>query len=278
MKTIEYVDATAFLADARRFLEEKETLNSLILGLAIQLEESGNQALFFSVKQNEEILIVAMQTPPLKLLLSDGDPSALPCFLAYINASTRSLQVPGLTGPRQITKAFAKLWPEKHTIVMRQLVYRLEKVKLPEHPATGYLRPAQESDLDLLVKWRIAFTREAMGETVAEEEIRSTLIQRIPTQSLFIWDDQGPVSMAAVARPTRNGVSVNFVYTPTVHRKKGYASITVAEMSQKMLKQGYQFCTLFTDADFPSSNKIYQSMGYFEVGHFLSIAFEKSKD
>ena len=45
----------------------------------------------------------------------------------------------------------------------------------------------------------------------------------------------------------------------------------MASLSQQLLDQGYQFCSLFTDAANPTSNKIYQKIGYYEVAKFQSI-------
>ena len=79
--------------------------------------------------------------------------------------------------------------------------------------------------------------------------------------------------MAGIARPTTNGMCINYVYTPPAHRKRGLASSCVASLSQLILDRGYQFCTLFTDEDFPTSNRIYKRMGYKEVATFASIQF-----
>jgi len=40
---------------------------------------------------------------------------------------------------------------------------------------------------------------------------------------------------------------MKLVYTPPEYRQKGYATTTVAELSQKSLDMGYQFCCLYTD-------------------------------
>jgi len=52
------------------------------------------------------------------------------------------------------------------------------------------------------------------------------------------------------------------VYTPPEFRGRGYASALVAALSQAMLDAGYHFCTLFTDLANPTSNHIYQAIGY----------------
>ena len=79
----------------------------------------------------------------------------------------------------------------------------------------------------------------------------------------MIWEKKGiPVSMAGYAGPTPNGIRIGAVYTPPEQRKKGYASAVTGGLSQHMLDLGYRFCFLFTDLLNPTSNHIYQQIGY----------------
>ena len=55
---------------------------------------------------------------------------------------------------------------------------------------------------------------------------------------------------------------VNAVYTPPGLRGRGYASACVAALSQKLLDEGRRYCFLFTDLANPTSNRIYQAVGY----------------
>ncbi|MNT82395.1 FR47-like protein [compost metagenome] len=88
----------------------------------------------------------------------------------------------------------------------------------------------------------------------------------IQKQNVYLWIVDGEiVSMANASRPTENGVSISGVYTPPAKRKIGYASAVVASLSQKMLDSGKKFCVLYTDLANPTSNKIYQEVGYKEV-------------
>ena len=70
------------------------------------------------------------------------------------------------------------------------------------------------------------------------------------------------VSMAKKAQTTPNGQIVNAVYSLPNERKKGYATEVVAKVSQSILDSGKKFCFLFTDLANPTSNKIYQTIGY----------------
>jgi predicted GNAT family acetyltransferase len=79
--------------------------------------------------------------------------------------------------------------------------------------------------------------------------------------------------MAAVSRPTPNGISVSLVYTPPEKRGNGYASACVAALSQRQLDAGKRFCTLFTDLSNSTSNALYQRVGYRPLAEFVEIRF-----
>jgi predicted GNAT family acetyltransferase len=63
------------------------------------------------------------------------------------------------------------------------------------------------------------------------------------------------------------------VYTPPEWRGKGYASACVAALSQLCLDSGYQFCMLYTDLANPTSNSIYQKIGYQPIGESREYRF-----
>ena len=85
-------------------------------------------------------------------------------------------------------------------------------------------------------------------------------------RGLLIWEKDGvPVSMAGYAGPTPSGIRIGAVYTTPEQRKNGYASAVTAGLSQHLLDIGYKFCFLFTDLLNPTSNHIYQQIGYVPV-------------
>ena len=70
------------------------------------------------------------------------------------------------------------------------------------------------------------------------------------------------MSLAVSKGPTPNGIRIGPVYTPPEQRGHGYASACTATLSQMMLDSGYRYCFLFTDLSNPTSNSIYQKIGY----------------
>jgi predicted GNAT family acetyltransferase len=143
----------------------------------------------------------------------------------------------------------------------------------PARPGRGTVRAAGEADADRLVPWAEAFLRD-VDMPKGRDECAGMMAERIREQRLFVWCDPEPVSMAGWAGRTPNGVRVNFVYTPPECRGRGYASACVAALSQHLLDSGRKFCCLFTDLANPTSNKIYQAIGYRRVCDFRYVRFE----
>jgi hypothetical protein len=100
------------------------------------------------------------------------------------------------------------------------------------------------------------------------------MIQHSERRGLGFWEDGGQgVSFAAYGNPTPHGIRIAPVYTPPEVRGRGYASACVAALSQCLLDSGRQQCYLYTDLANPTSNKIYQAIGYRPVGDAIEMQF-----
>ena len=93
------------------------------------------------------------------------------------------------------------------------------------------------------------------------------------TPASSIWDDGGPVSLAGYGGTTPSGSRIGPVYTPPEHRGRGYGSAVTAAVTRDRLAAGRRFCFLYTDLSNPTSNKIYEAIGYRRVCESLEIAF-----
>jgi hypothetical protein len=118
----------------------------------------------------------------------------------------------------------------------------------------------QKSDLPTVGSWALAFHREANPDNPIDPVV--AMQTDVEKQRVFVWDDEGATSMAVVAGRTGRSVRISIVYTPPEHRRRGYASAGVADLTQRLLKEGAAFCSIITDATNPTSNKIYQAIGY----------------
>jgi predicted GNAT family acetyltransferase len=140
------------------------------------------------------------------------------------------------------------------------------------------MRPATDGESELMEAWLVGFHHDALREEPDLERIQK-LVQSYNSaepqlRGLRIWDVDGqPVSMVAYSGPTPNGIRIGSVYTPPEQRKQGYASALTAEVSQYLLDQGHKFVFLFTDLLNPTSNHIYQEIGYKPVCDVDRIMF-----
>jgi predicted GNAT family acetyltransferase len=275
-------DARAFLDAAGVFLERREAEHNLLFGIAANLVVDPGRSMtappqFAVVRRTDEVVAAAVMTPPFNLVLSlTDDPGAMPALADALRRGR--VHVPGVTAPPDMAKAFAGAWLGAHQTAIRSMaerIYRLESV-IPVTGVPGTLRIADPSDRDLLVAWFHAFLLEAL-EGSRENEARDLVdaALRTGTRTYYLWEHEGrTVSMAGVTGPTPHGIRVGPVYTPPADRGHGFASAVTAAASQVQLDQGRRFVFLFTDLSNPTSNKIYQAIGYEPVIDIDQWSFE----
>jgi GNAT superfamily N-acetyltransferase len=272
MRLTRFEDAAEFYRRAEPFLLEREADHNLILGICadlIQHPEHYTQPPFLAVlEEGQAVIAAAMMTPPHNLVLSHSLSPEGPEFLAR-ELYGIGMALPGVNGPSSVSQAFVGQWQASSgrscRLAMTMRIYQLVTVR-PVTGVAGHMRRATEADRDLLLDWFDAFNREALGEedrATAESAVDRFL--HTGARGLYLWIDRQPVSMAGSSGPTPNGIRISAVYTPPECRRKGYASACVAALSQRLLDSGRKFCFLFADLSNPTSNKIYQDIGYMPV-------------
>jgi predicted GNAT family acetyltransferase len=269
-----FATASDFLAAARTFLLEDEARNNLILSLAERLAsgpiESSENPVFAVVDDQTGVALAALRTPPQNLVLSAvRDRGALRILATELYALIPYL--PGVNATAADGGHFAEEWQRlsgrRGRVHRHERIYQLDRVEVvPEtHRA---IRPATHEDRALLVDWLGGFASEALGVEPDAVELERAVTAQLGNDSTravayFIWDDGGgPVALAGLSGHTPNGVRVSAVWTPTEHRRHGYATALVARLSQTALDSGRRFCFLYTDRANPISNRIYQRIGY----------------
>ena len=278
MQVIRNKTAAEFLARTKPWLEKAEAKNNLILGIAAYFASCAGQLkgspYFLTVEGNGTIVGAALMAPPRRILLTRMPHPAVTLLADYLLEGAAS--VPGVLGPKAEAKLFANHWTSKtgrscHP-KMSERIYACEKVIPPVH-AFGQLKPAKEVDQALLSDWCEQFCIDARidDETVY---FKAQLPRKLADQSIFVWETDEAVSMAAIERETAHGVAISWVYTPRHLRNKGYATACVAALTQRMLDSGKQFCCLYTDLTNPTSNSIYQKIGYQPICDVQDWIFE----
>ena len=129
-----------------------------------------------------------------------------------------------------------------------------------------------------MVDWMVAFDEEAMGSESGRQDMIALVDGMLtsPARAGYLWELDGtPVSMCQAAGPTPHGIRIGAVYTPPDRRRRGYASAITAAVSREHLGDGRRWCFLFTDLANPTSNRIYQAIGYRPIRDFELIRFEQ---
>lgn len=275
-------DAALFLAANRDELEQHEAANSLMLGICDRLvrdpPRDAPAPCLASVEVSAGLALAAIMTPPHKLVVYGlgGDLSAAARILVE-GLIREGWQVPGVLGSRKAASFVADSWGtatgETCLLEMRQAVYEIRKVET-RAPERGRLIQATDQHVPIVARWSYSFQVSIFGEADADSETEAVR-SRVESGRVYLWEDGGPVSMAARVRPTKHGVCISGVYTPPELRGRGYATACVGELSRVLLQEGYSFCALFADLSNAAANRVYLKVGYRRICDYDEYAFSQ---
>lgn len=271
-----------FMKEAEPLLLKKETCNNLMLGILnryVELRQSAivSEGNYGIVYDGNEPIDAIMQTPPKNWIFADVENTPETAMHEVANQLKKDgYDVPGVIGPNKGVEAFVAHWARETSNVpklhMKQLIYQLDDV-YPAPSSSGYLEKASEQHEPLIAKWLFQFGKETVEE-ITREKAKEMAASFVDAGSAYVWlVDDTPVSMLNRSRETKNGATVNAVYTPDDHKRKGYATSAIAALSQLLLDEGFRFCSLYTDLLNPTSNHIYKRIGYYEVGTSIVYTF-----
>jgi GNAT superfamily N-acetyltransferase len=157
---------------------------------------------------------------------------------------------------------------------MEQCLFRLEEL----HPPVGVAgRPglAGEAERELVHEWVKAFMIEAHDVAArSPATVRRVADRLVDEDGGWLWfaTDGTPVSLAGRRPVLAGSARVGPVYTPPEQRGRGYGSAVTAAATQAILDDG-GVPVLFTDLANPTSNKIYQLLGYRPVERRVVVTF-----
>jgi predicted GNAT family acetyltransferase len=270
-------DPADFLEAATPLLLADEARHNLMLGIAGTLRDHPlryPEYRLWLVAKGSATVGAALRTPPHKLILArPRADSVLEALVAGIDD-----ELPGVVAALPEAETFAAAWAAKVSATPRKTraegLFALERVK-PVPAVAGRMRVADSTDRPLLIDWFTAFAEEALGEDAVLEKPDRAIDHRLTadTAGIVLWEVEHTVSLAAFGNPTPNGIRIGPVYTPPEHRRHGYASALVAELSARLLAER-RFCFLFTDLANPTANQIYEQIGYRRVCEAAEIVFE----
>lgn len=266
-----YDDAASVMASAGEFLRSRPVAHNLILTLLDARLIHSEAARYWVASRAGEVAGVVFQSPLTRpALLVPMQPDVIEALVEAI--ASEGIVLPGVNGDAATAASFAGRWTERCKMpalpVMGLRLYELQDLQ-PIRPVDGFLRQVLASDRDLAIKWVREFNIEIHEPDGDFEKMADAWIA---LGQIWLWENDGPVSMAVCRKPVEGVVRVSGVYTPPECRRHGYAEACVYEVSRRILESGHR-PILYTDLGNPTSNSIYRRIGYKAVAEGLFYRF-----
>lgn len=294
MTTLEFFeDPARFLEHAQEHLVRDPVVSTVVASVAVRLREEDAAGVswlpgvprWFAVARGPgaQVCGVAMRTargaPMPAYVLPMPAEAARSLARAVVDRGEPLTSVNGaLPATRHVAEELARLVGGKVHVAMHSRLFELTTLVPPPIPP-GRLRVAVAADVDLVRAWTRQFLadsdRQAGRPPGTTKDIaassREDLLRRIAGSTYWLWEvDGSAVSMTGVNPPGLGVSRLGPVYTPPEHRGRGYAGAAVAEVSRRVLDAGLRVC-LFTDQANPTSNRIYQRLGYQPVADMVNL-------
>ncbi|MFF2041342.1 GNAT family N-acetyltransferase [Kitasatospora sp. NPDC058170] len=273
-----------FRAHTDAFLAERPAENTVLLTVVHRLAGHGLDVFgelppvfgWWRAEPGGPVAGAFVQTPPFEPRLGVMPVEAAAELAEVLAAAGADVQ--GVSGGEAPARAFSAAWQAAtgatDSVKNNQRLYRLGELTLdPARTPAGHHRLAVPADRELLIGWYRAF----LAETgVLLPNIARSVDDRTAAGGLHVWEVAGrPVTMAGVS-PVIAGMSrIGPVYTPHELRGRGYASGVTAAASAHALRSGAAEVLLYTDLANPTSNNIYQRIGYRPVEDCLTLDFRR---
>ncbi|MFJ3719014.1 GNAT family N-acetyltransferase [Streptomyces sp. NPDC090057] len=275
-------DPDELTARAGGFLRSRPALHTVPLTVLDALRSRGlhlygDEPPLFGLLRGEAggIRAVFLHTPPFPLHLTPLGPEGADALATRL--ADAGHPIAGVSGERGAAAAFAASWQRRTgatpRLRQRQRLYELTGSSVLQPPPEGRARVAGPADRDLLTRWYDEF-KDAVGQH-AGQGAGPWADARIAHGGVTLWEtpDGTPVAMAGATPETAGQVRVAPVYTPAPLRGRGYAGAVTAEVSRAAVTAGVAHVLLFTDLANPTSNSLYQRIGYRGVADFAVWGF-----
>jgi predicted GNAT family acetyltransferase len=209
-----------------------------------------------------------LQTPPFPMLFSAIPAEAVPAAVEALAGRPLS----GVNMLAGVVDEFVARWHATAAgVKMRTRLYVLDTL-VPPRVAGGRARVATARDRDLLLEWSAAF-QEEIGERPAGDP-EAFVDERIGYGGIVLWEVRGVPVAVATRSPIEAGMSrVQMVYTPKEHRGRGYGGAATTDATRNAIAHGADSVVLYTDLANPTSNALYQRLGFRPVEDRVVVEF-----
>ncbi|AGB23561.1 putative acyltransferase [Mycobacterium sp. JS623] len=217
----------------------------------------------------------ALQTPPYPLACNAIPVDTMDAVAAELVAGRPELT--SVRGDRSSATAFADAWQaitgREASISTEERLYRLGTLRAPAGVA-GAPRDANDDDRGLLIDWVQGFFEDAFGSARHDGSQEFVDNANQVGHRFVLWDVDGlPVSVAMLRVPAAGVSRIGPVFTPRELRGHGYGSVVTAAAVRLAHRSGTPDVVLFADLANPTSNAIYQRIGFQPVADSVRIDF-----
>ncbi len=268
-------DWDEFASVARSFLEihpDRNTLAITVLDAVLSGRFRDPSPMFGWRISGSSVDGAFLITPPHELIVTASPGSA-----SQLGRQLRldDFAVPGINAEPDVAQAFCASYLEDSDASIelgtQMLLYRIEELVEPPSAAEGSARLAHDEDFELCLDF-FNDMRSEVGGILGDQ---SDLVRRrISGGLVWLWEVDGAVVSLASRAPDAAGVArIGPVYTPARSRRRGYASAVTHACARDALALGASGVVLFTDLANPTSNAIYQSIGFKGIGERAVLRF-----
>jgi predicted GNAT family acetyltransferase len=209
-----------------------------------------------------------LRTPPHPVLLAKLPDGEAPALVELLRSTDASLAQANVTGSDEADFIAGWAADTGSAAIGGAATARRERTRLfllaeltpidPSPPGTA--RVATDAHWDLLVSWHAAFAEETGALAIDPERM---VRDRMSYGGIMLWEADGtPVALAALSRPVAGVTRVVTVYTPQQFRRRGFGGAITTAVTQSAIEAGASKVVLFTDVRNPTSNALYQRLGY----------------
>jgi hypothetical protein len=216
------------------------------------------------------VVAAAQHTAPHGAYLSTGPVEAVHLIARTLRELRPAL--PGVGGigdaPTEFAAEWARLGGGPAGAAKGEALYAADAVTIPSGVA-GRLRAPSHGDAPLLRMWRDEFVAEAGVATAPGDAIGP----RIDAGSLFVWEGRRRAGLDGRDHSASGWRQPRPAGHPARATQTGYASACVATLTARELAHPERTCMLYADLVNPTSNGIYQGIGYRRVGDAVDLRF-----
>lgn len=245
-----------------------ETINRVLDG-----EEKVHK--FFNILNGNNRIVVLLTTE-VCLVYDDRFDEEMTPFLSEELEFAKFIRYQ-FAGCKKIVDALFQVNQARYDMQKHRIIYKCSAVSQDFGYAPGGLQMVDINRIEELTALSEGFAKEYYGDAKERESKERIVMSGILGDSIYQWVDNGMVcSMAQSMNEEYEFPVIGHFYTHLALRNKGCGASIVHALTKELLGVGHQYVMLSTNALTASSNRVFEKVGYTNVGEYLLAYKEKS--